>query len=36
MLENFLKTQAGDAVSMCNGVAHTFGDSLEIVPAPYE
>lgn len=35
-LGNFLKTQAVDAVIMWNGVAHTFSDSLEIVPAPYE
>ena len=33
---NFLKTQAVDAGIMWNGVAHTFGDSLEIVPTPYE
>lgn len=35
-LGNFLKTQAVDAVIMWNGVAHTFRDSLEIVPTPYE
>lgn len=35
-LGNFLKTQAVDAVIMWNGVAHTFGDSLEIVQTPYE
>jgi len=33
---NFLKTQAVDAGVMWNGVAHTFRDSLEIVPTPYE
>ena len=33
---NFLKTQAVDAGIMWNGVAHTFRDSLEIVPTPYE
>jgi len=32
----FLKTQAVDAVMMWNGVAHTFRDSLEVVPTPYE
>jgi len=32
----FLKTQAVDAGIMWNGVAHTFRDSLEIVPTPYE
>ena len=33
---NFLKTQAVDAGIMWNGVAHTFRDSLEVVPTPYE
>jgi len=33
---NFLKTQAVDAGIMWNGVAHTFRDSLEIIPTPYE
>jgi molybdate transport system substrate-binding protein len=32
----FLKTQAIDAGIMWNGVAHTFGDSLDIVKTPYE
>jgi len=36
MLGNFLKTQVVDAVIMWNGVAYMFGDSLEIVPTPYE
>ena len=35
-LGTFLKTQAVDAVIMWNGVAHTFGDSVEIVRTPYE
>jgi molybdate transport system substrate-binding protein len=35
-LGTFLKTKAVDAVIMWNGVAHTFGDSLEMVPTPYE
>ena len=35
-LGTLLKTQAVDAVIMWNGVANTFGDSLEIVPTPYE
>jgi len=35
-LGTFLKTQAVDAVIMWNGVAVTFGDSVQIVPAPYE
>jgi len=35
-LGTFLKTQAVDAVIMWNGVANTFGDSLEIVDMPYE
>ena len=33
---NFLKTQAVDAGIMWNGVAHTFGDSLDVVRTPYE
>ncbi|MFQ6035282.1 MAG: substrate-binding domain-containing protein [Sedimentisphaerales bacterium] len=32
----FLKTQAVDAGIMWNGVAHTFGDSLDVVRTPYE
>lgn len=35
-LGNFLKTRTVDAAILWNGVAHTFGDSLEIVPTPYE
>ena len=35
-LGTLLKTQAVDAVIMWNGVANAFGDSLEIVPTPYE
>jgi len=35
-LGNFLKTQAVDAVIIWNGVAHTFSDSVDIVPTPYE
>lgn len=35
-LGTFLKTQTVDAVIMWNGVANTFKDSLDIVPAPYE
>jgi molybdate transport system substrate-binding protein len=35
-LGTFVKTAAVDAVIMWNGVAHTFGDSVQIVPAPYE
>jgi len=35
-LGTLLKTHAVDAVIMWNGVANTFGDSLEIVPTPYE
>ncbi len=31
-----LKTQAIDAAVMWNGVAHTFADSLDLVPTPYE
>lgn len=33
---NLLKTKTVDAVIMWNGVAHTFADSLEVVPTPYE
>jgi len=32
----FLKTGAVDAGIMWNGVAHTFGDSLEVIHTPYE
>jgi molybdate transport system substrate-binding protein len=35
-LGTFLKTQAVDAVIMWNGVAHTFGDSVQVVATPYE
>jgi len=35
-LGNLLKTQTVDAVIMWNGVAHTFRDSLQVVPTPYE
>jgi ABC-type molybdate transport system substrate-binding protein len=35
-LGNLLKTKAVDAVIMWNGVAHIFGDGLEIVPTQYE
>ena len=35
-LGTFLKTKTVDAVIMWNGVAHTFRDSLEVVPTPYE
>jgi len=35
-LGNFLKTQTVDAVIIWNGVAHTFGDSLQVVQTPYE
>ena len=35
-LGTFLKTQAVDAVIMWNGVANTFKESLDVVPAPYE
>jgi len=33
---NLLKTKTVDAVITWNGVAHTFRDSLEVVPTPYE
>jgi ABC-type molybdate transport system substrate-binding protein len=32
----FLKTGAVDAGIMWNGVAHTFGDDLDVVQTPYE
>lgn len=35
-LGTLVKTGAVDAVVMWNGVAHTFGDSVQIVPTPYE
>jgi len=35
-LGTLLKTGAVDVVIMWNGVAHTFGDSVQIVPTPYE
>lgn len=35
-LGTMLKTQVVDAVIIWNGVAKTFGDSLEVVPTPYE
>jgi molybdate transport system substrate-binding protein len=35
-LGNLLQTKTVDAVLMWNGVAHTFGDSLEVVKTPYE
>lgn len=35
-LGTLLKIKTVDAVIMWNGVAHTFGESVEIVPAPYE
>ncbi len=35
-LGTFLKTKTVDAVIMWNGVAHTFRDSVEVVPTPYE
>lgn len=33
---NLLKTKTVDAIITWNGVAHTFRDSLEVVPTPYE
>ncbi len=33
---NLLKTKTVDAVITWNGVAHTFRDSVEVVPTPYE
>jgi molybdate transport system substrate-binding protein len=35
-LGTFLKTQAVDAGIMWNGVAHTFRESVDVVPTPYE
>jgi ABC-type molybdate transport system substrate-binding protein len=35
-LGTLLKTKTVDAVIMWNAVAHTFRDSVEIVPTPYE
>jgi molybdate transport system substrate-binding protein len=35
-LGTLLKIKTVDAVIMWNGVAHTFRDSLEVVPTPYE
>ena len=35
-LGNLLKTKTVDAVVMWNGVAHTFGEAVDIVPVPYE
>ena len=35
-LGNLLKTKAVDVVIMWNGVAYTFGNSLNVVPTPYE
>jgi len=35
-LGTFLKTGAVDAVIMWNGVAHSFGDAVDVVPVPYE
>ena len=35
-LGTLIKTEAVDAVIMWNGVAHTFKDSLDVVPTPYE
>ena len=35
-LGTFLKTKTVDAVIMWNGVAHTFAESLQVVPLPYE
>jgi len=35
-LGTLLKTGAVDAIIIWNGVAHTFADSLEVVPTPYE
>jgi ABC-type molybdate transport system substrate-binding protein len=33
---NLLKTKTVDAIITWNGVAHTFRDSVEVVPTPYE
>lgn len=35
-LGTLIKTKTVDAVIMWNGVAHTFKDSLEVIPTPYE
>lgn len=35
-LANLVKTGAVEAAVLWNGVAHTFRDSLEIIPLPYE
>jgi len=35
-LGTFLKTQTVDAVIMWNGVAHTFNQSVDVVPTPYD
>ena len=35
-LGNLLKTKTVDMVIMWNGVAHTFGHSVDVVPTPYE
>ncbi len=35
-LGTLLKTKTVDAVIMWNGVAHTFGDAVDVVPVPYE
>ncbi len=35
-LGTFMQTGAVDAVIMWNGVAHSFGEHLEVVPVPYE
>ena len=35
-LGTFVKTKAVDVVIMWNGVAATFGNSLDVVPSPYE
>jgi molybdate transport system substrate-binding protein len=35
-LGNLVKTGAVDAAVLWNGVAHTFRDSLDVVPVPYE
>ena len=35
-LGTLLKTQTVDAVIMWNGVANTFGESVDIVPTPYD
>ena len=35
-LGTFLKTRTVDAVIMWNGVAHTFSQSVDVVPTPYD